>query len=61
MHPKFGHFDGLFGSGLPIVFSETEADLSGPAPKLGEQTDAVLRELGYDEERIRVLREEHVL
>ncbi|MGO1409857.1 MAG: CaiB/BaiF CoA transferase family protein [Microbacteriaceae bacterium] len=61
VHPKFGHFDGLFGSGLPIVFSETEADLSGPAPKLGEQTDAVLRELGYDEERIRVLREEHVL
>lgn len=61
VHPKFGHFDGLYGSGLPVVFSDTELDLSSPAPKLGENTDDILRELGYDDERIGALRSDHVL
>jgi crotonobetainyl-CoA:carnitine CoA-transferase CaiB-like acyl-CoA transferase len=32
-----------------------------PVPALGEHTDAVLRELGYDDERIRALREEQAV
>ncbi|WP_221583351.1 CaiB/BaiF CoA-transferase family protein [Microbacterium sp. G2-8] len=61
VHPKFGHFDGLYGSGVPVVFSGTEADLSAPAPKLGEHTDDILRGLGYDDARIAALREDRVL
>ncbi|MBD3943035.1 CoA transferase [Microbacterium sp. NEAU-LLC] len=57
VHPKFGHFDGLYGSGLPVVFSRSLVDMSAPAPQLGEHTDAVLSELlGYDEQRIASLR-----
>src|SRR5690606_5732785 len=52
VHPKFGHFDGLYGSGLPVVFSRSRAGLSTSAPGLGEHTDSVLTELGYDYERI---------
>lgn len=53
IHPKFGHFDGLYGAGLPVVFSRSEVDLSSPAPRLGEHNDAVLRELlGYSSDRI---------
>jgi crotonobetainyl-CoA:carnitine CoA-transferase CaiB-like acyl-CoA transferase len=32
-----------------------------PAPALGEHTDALLRELGYDEARIRALRDAKVV
>lgn len=53
VHPKFGHFDGLYGAGLPVVFSRSEVDLSSPAPRLGEHNDAVLRDLlGYSSGRI---------
>ena len=53
VHPKFGHFDGLYGAGLPVVFSRSEVDLNSPAPRLGEHNDAVLRDLlGYSPDRI---------
>lgn len=61
VHPKFGHFDGLFGSGLPVLFSESSTDLTASAPGLGEHTDAILSSLGYDGERITRLREAGVL
>ena len=61
VHPRFGHFDGLYGSGLPVVFSRSRADLSVPAPGLGEHTAAVLAELGYDEARVAELRRDGVL
>ncbi|NKX51789.1 CoA transferase, partial [Arthrobacter deserti] len=60
-HPKFGHFDGLYGSGLPVVFSEGVTSLDAPAPYLGEHTDSVLAQLGYDPARIQDLRTAGVL
>ncbi|WP_426187167.1 CaiB/BaiF CoA transferase family protein [Microbacterium sp. TWP3-1-2b2] len=61
VHPKFGHFDGLFGSGIPVLFSESRTDLTAPAPGLGEHTDAILGKLGYDADRIAQLRQAGVL
>lgn len=62
VHPEHGHLEGLYGSGLPVNFSRSRADLSQPAPGLGEQTEDVLRELlGYDEGELERLRAEGVL
>ena len=62
VHPEFGHIDGLYGSGLPVTFSRSRADLSRPAPGLGEQTEDVLTELlGYDGTKIAGLRTQGVL
>jgi crotonobetainyl-CoA:carnitine CoA-transferase CaiB-like acyl-CoA transferase len=45
---------------------EHHAELTGepgarPAPALGEHTDALLRELGYDGARIRVLKDSRII
>jgi crotonobetainyl-CoA:carnitine CoA-transferase CaiB-like acyl-CoA transferase len=39
-------------TGFPVKLSATPARLRHPAPALGEHTDAVLRDLGYDADRI---------
>lgn len=62
VHPEFGHVDDLYGSGLPIVFSRSETDLSAPAPKLGQHTQGILGEfLGMADEQITALRSTGVL
>ena len=44
--------------GAPIKLSRTPADTNRkPGPALGEQTDAVLRGLGYDEAQVAALKE----
>ena len=43
-------------TGFPVKMSETPCELRMPAPELGADTDAVLRELGYEEEKIETLR-----
>jgi CoA:oxalate CoA-transferase len=60
-HPKYGHVDGLYGSGFPVRFSQSRAAFSGTAPHLGEHTDAVLSGLGYSTEAIGRLRRAGVL
>ncbi len=47
--------------GVVPKLSETPGTLHSPAPRLGEDTDAVLRELGLDEEAIVALRAKGVL
>ncbi|OYD61481.1 CaiB/BaiF CoA transferase family protein [Rhodococcus sp. OK302] len=57
-HPDYGEAEGLYGSGIPIIFSETPAEFSGPAPHLGQHNDRVYTEiLGYDDERLASMRE----
>jgi crotonobetainyl-CoA:carnitine CoA-transferase CaiB-like acyl-CoA transferase len=47
--------------GPPYRFSATPPAVRLPPPLLGQHTDAVLRELGYDEAAIGALREAHVV
>ena len=44
-----------------IQMSETPLAAQGPSPTLGQHTDEVLRELGYDDARIDALRAAGVL
>src|SRR3546814_9998730 len=55
-HPEHGDFrmlNGPFGFGEPTP--------ANPAPELGADTDALLRELGYGDDRIAALRERKVV
>jgi crotonobetainyl-CoA:carnitine CoA-transferase CaiB-like acyl-CoA transferase len=42
--------------GQPLVFADTPAGDPGPPPTLGQHTDDVLREIGYDDAGIGDLR-----
>lgn len=48
-------------SGVPVNFRGTPGAIQCAAPALGEHTDAVLVEIGYDGERIAQLREDGVI
>ena len=54
-HPHLGHI--RFVS-TPIEFSETPVKSQGPQPELGQHTEEVLLEIGYDWDEIVKLREE---
>ncbi|MDR5695884.1 MAG: CaiB/BaiF CoA-transferase family protein [Armatimonadota bacterium] len=47
--------------GIPIKFSGTPGSLRSPAPRLGEHTEAILRNLGYSPDEIAKLRREKVV
>jgi crotonobetainyl-CoA:carnitine CoA-transferase CaiB-like acyl-CoA transferase len=57
-HPELGR---LRMVGSPIVFSDTRARDPGRPPTLGEHTEAILNELGYDDAAIADLRTRGVL
>ena len=44
--------DGVRAIGLPVKLSATPGSVRRPAPRLGEHTRAILRDLGFDETAI---------
>ena len=52
-HPLLGNIKSL---ATPIHFSDTETSYRSHPPQLGEQTDEVLKELGYSADTIEELR-----
>src|SRR5262249_32443235 len=57
-HPKMGKMK-LIGNAVDM--SRTPPTIHQPPPVLGEHTDEILRSLGYDAERIQVLRRKGVV
>ena len=57
-HPGHGR---VRMTGFPVKLDATPARLRRPAPKLGEHTEEVLAEVGYEPERIAALREAGVI
>lgn len=53
-HPLYGTFDTI---NTPLQFSRSEAGPQGPAPEVGQHTEEVLLELGYDWAQIERLRD----
>ena len=57
-HPAWGV---IRQAGIPFQLSETPASIRTPPPALGEGTDGILAELGYDPAAIRDLRERGIV
>ena len=57
-HPVCGKIKGI---GVPLKFSRTPAKPSSPAPVLGKDTAAVMKEIGYSEKEIKTLRNEGII
>lgn len=61
-HPVHGRVADLYGTGLPVTFSETHAGFTQPAPTLGQHNQPIYRELlGYSADRIDQLRADGVI
>jgi crotonobetainyl-CoA:carnitine CoA-transferase CaiB-like acyl-CoA transferase len=57
-HPTIGP---MRMGGIPIHFTETPGAIQNAPPTLGQHTDEVLREIGYDEAAIAELRKQKVI
>ena len=57
-HPAAGH---IRQTGIPVRLSVTPGSIRTPPPQLGEHTDAILSELGYDGAAIARLRQDGVV
>jgi crotonobetainyl-CoA:carnitine CoA-transferase CaiB-like acyl-CoA transferase len=53
-HPVAGQMKQL---GIPMKFSETPGRLRNPAPRIGQDTETILKELDYSEKDIEALRD----
>ncbi|MGH7187395.1 MAG: CoA transferase, partial [Pseudomonadota bacterium] len=52
-HPRAGP---IKQTGVPVKLSETPGRIASPPPLLGQHTEAILSELGYDAAQIAALR-----
>jgi crotonobetainyl-CoA:carnitine CoA-transferase CaiB-like acyl-CoA transferase len=57
-HPQHGKLDVL---GFPVKFTDDPCRVHRPPPVLGADTDAILAELGIDDQRITELRARRVI
>jgi len=57
-HPEVGLLDTV---AVPMRFAGSDVGPRGPAPSLGQDTDAVLAELGYDTDRVAALRADGIV
>jgi CoA:oxalate CoA-transferase len=58
-HPSLGEIPRLRTAGVPLRMASAHVGFDRPAPRLGEHSDEVLKDvLGYDSERIQVLRDD---
>ncbi len=48
-------------TGFPVKLSADPCTIRHPAPRLGEHTDEVLAELGYDDAKIARLRDDGII
>jgi crotonobetainyl-CoA:carnitine CoA-transferase CaiB-like acyl-CoA transferase len=57
-HPKIGEIKQI---GAPLKFSETPCSLDLPPPMLGQNTDEVLKFIGYTEDEVAALKKDDVV
>jgi crotonobetainyl-CoA:carnitine CoA-transferase CaiB-like acyl-CoA transferase len=57
-HPSLGK---VKIPGYPVTFSANKAGTVSPAPGLGEHTDMVMRDMGYDDKKIQALKKGNVI
>ena len=61
-HPKYGVVEDVYGMGLPIRFSGSNAGFDQPPPALGEHNNMVYGQiLGYSSERIAEMKIQKVI
>jgi crotonobetainyl-CoA:carnitine CoA-transferase CaiB-like acyl-CoA transferase len=62
VHPTLGAIADIYGTGLPVTFSESRVGFDQPPPSMGEHNAQVYGEiLGYSKERIGELRQEGII
>ena len=62
VHPRFGTSEEVYGTGLPICFSDSATSTFKTAPAVGQDNDAVYGELlGYSAQRIHDLIAKNVI
>ncbi|MBI2862056.1 MAG: CoA transferase, partial [Chloroflexi bacterium] len=47
--------------GIPLKLSSTPGEITSPSPSLGQHTDEILRQVGYSDDQLTVLRQRQVI